>query len=1006
MFADTAAARPDTVAVEAADGTLTYGDLDRQANRVAHRLRAAGVGPESVVGVLLRRRRGLLPVLLGIWKAGGSHLPLDPALPRDRLAYMLRAAGARLVVTERELTDRIGGDSQGERGGAPGRVRPDGGDYDGALLDLDREQDAIARQRDSVPDLGPADGLQHSLAYTLFTSGSTGRPKGVQIAHRSLLNLLYSMRERFMSGPEHTWLAATSLSFDISAAELYLPLITGGRIVLAGDGQAGDSGALLELIDGRGVTHVQATPAGWKLLRAAGFERRPVTAITTGEACPPPLARELHAQVDRLVDLYGPTETTIWATGWEVEPDVDTVPIGRPIHNMRAYVLDAALQPVPVGVVGELYLGGAGVARGYVGRPALTGERFLPEPFGGTPGSRMYRTGDLARYRVDGELEYLGREDHQVKIRGYRIELGEIEERLLAREGVRDAVVVVREDAGGEKWLAAYVAADRASGLDQEALRGGLAEELPAYMVPAAFVLLDELPLNAAGKIDRKALPAPGRSALLADRAYVAPRTPTERLMADVCAEVLGVPDVGVRDRLADLGADSMRIVHVLAAARRAGLGITLRMLLDNGTIEELADALDATRRTTGETQVATGQRTGETRTERRTGKTQTGETQTERRTGETQTGKTDTGKTQTGKTDTGKTQTGKTTRKTPPMTTTADSRALSRALSSAEVAQVMAEHRIPGAAVALLRDGEPVGVHAYGVRSTETGAPVTLRTRFQAGSISKHITAYAALRLVDRGVVGLDTDLDGLLIGRTLPKATGGRAVTLRQCLSNTSGLVGGQATWWRPDEAMPDLAGILDEVRAEHEPGSLFRKDGAQWAVVEQLLADVTGRDFDKAVHELVFEPLGMRDSAFGAPGAPDAAAGHDQHGRELSGGHRVRPVRAGSGLWSTPADLAVFAAALRRAHRGLSELLSARLAGVMLAEAFPGSFYGLGTVVDGTPGEPEFGHGGQTAGFRALTSLLLRSGTGCVVMTNSDNGRQLHRAVAASLGRIISA
>ncbi|WP_406165811.1 non-ribosomal peptide synthetase [Streptomyces sp. NBC_00996] len=935
VFADTAAARPDAVAVEAVDGSLTYGELDRQANRVAHRLRAAGVGPESVVGVLLRRRRGLLPVLLGIWKAGGSHLPLDPALPRERLGYMLSTAGARLVVTETELAHRTGGGADCERPRGQGQ-----GDYDGVLLDVERERDAIARQPDSVPDLGAPDGLQHSLAYTLFTSGSTGRPKGVQIAHRSLLNLLFSMRERFGAGPEHIWLAATSLSFDISAAELYLPLVTGGRIVLAGDEETGDSGALLGLIDGRGVTHVQATPAGWKLLRAAGFEHRPVTAITTGEACPPPLARELHGHVDRLVDLYGPTETTIWATGWEVEADVETVPIGRPIHNLRAYVLDPALQPVPVGVVGELYLGGAGVARGYVGRPALTADRFLPEPFGGAPGSRMYRTGDLARYRADGELEYLGREDHQVKIRGYRIELGEIEERLLSREGVRDAVVVVLEDAGGEKWLAAYVAADRASGPDQEALRAGLAAELPAYMVPAAFVLLDELPLSAAGKIDRKALPAPGRSALIADRAYVAPRTPTEQLLADVCTEVLGVPDVGVRDRLADLGADSMRIVHVLAAARRAGLGITLRMLLDNGTIEDLARALDATGTTTP------------------TGKTTT-------------------------------------------MTTVATD-----PLSPAEIDRVMAEHRIPGAAIALLRDGEPVGVHAHGVRAAETGAPVTLRTRFQAGSISKHLTAYAALRLVDRGVLDLDADLDGLLIGRTLPRAAGGRPVTLRQCLTNTSGLAGAQATWWHPHEAMPDLSGILDEIRAEHEPGSLFRKDGAQWAVVEQLLTDLTGQDFDKAVQELVFEPLGMRDSGFGAPGAPDAAAGHDQHGRELSGGHRVRPVRAGSGLWSTPADLAVFAGALRRAHQGLSELLSARLAGVMLTEAFPGSFYGLGTVVDGTPGEPEFGHGGQTAGFRALTSVRLRSGTGCVVMTNSDNGKELHRAVAAALGRIISA
>jgi CubicO group peptidase (beta-lactamase class C family) len=327
--------------------------------------------------------------------------------------------------------------------------------------------------------------------------------------------------------------------------------------------------------------------------------------------------------------------------------------------------------------------------------------------------------------------------------------------------------------------------------------------------------------------------------------------------------------------------------------------------------------------------------------------------------------------------------------------------------LAGSDLAEVMAAHGVPGAAVAVLREGRLVGVQAYGVRSSDTGAPVTLRTRFQAGSISKHVTAFAALRLVDAGVLGLDTDLDGHLAGRRAPRAPGGNLVTLRHLLSNTAGFSQTPATWWRPGETMPELSAVLDGVRAEHEPGALFRKAGSQWALAERLLMDVTGQDFPELAQELVFRPLAMRDSSFEAPEDPhgarhDVAVGHDQHGRELLDGYRVRPVRAGSGLWSSAADLAQLAVEIRQAHLGFSELLPAKLAGVMLTEAFPGSFYGLGTVVDGSLADPEFGHGGQTAGFRALSSLRLRSGSGCVVLTNADNGKHVHKVVAAQLGR----
>ncbi|MEV0442079.1 amino acid adenylation domain-containing protein [Streptomyces spectabilis] len=970
VFAATVAAHPDAVAVRAGSTVLTYRELDARANRVAHELRAAGVGPESVVGVLLERGPWLLPVLLGIWKAGGSQLALDAVMPAERLAYMLDTAGARLVVTQRTLAGLLG----------------DG--YDGELLDLDRDQERIAARPGTAPAPAVEKPSPDGLAYTLFTSGSTGRPKGVQIAHGAILNLLFSMRARFDAAPEHVWLAATSVSFDISYAELYLPLITGGSVVLVDDSGLGDALAQLDLVDTHGVTHLQATPAGWKLLLAAGFARRPITAVTTGEACPPSLGRELRGHVDRLVNLYGPTETTVWSTAWEVPPDTPDMPVGRPIHNTRVYVLDGGLQPVPVGVTGELYLAGAGVARGYVGRPGLTAGRFLPEELGGPPGSRMYRTGDLVRFRADGDLEYLGRTDHQVKLRGYRVELGEIEEQLVTHPGVGSAVVVAREDGRGEPWLVAYVlrAAPSGSGAEpdgpegpdagQDELRRHLAARLPAYMVPTGFVLLDRFPLNAAGKVDRAALPAPQRTALVADRAYQAPRTPTERLLADVCAEVLGIPGVGAHDRLADLGVDSMRIVHVLAAGRKAGLAVTLRMLLDSVTIADLGAAIDGTTATYG---------AGDDE-----GAPQDAPDGADAREAAADDGGPGDGNEPDGGT-VGGPRTGAPVNAPRP---------------AADVEDVMAAHGIPGAAVAVLRNGEVAALHVHGVRSLDTGAPVTLRTRFQAGSISKHVIAVAALRLVADGPLALDTPLDEYLTGRTVPRLPGGGRVTLRHCLSNTAGLSSASATWWHPDETMPSVSDVLDDVEAEAEPGSVFRKAGSQWAFVEQLLTDVTGQELGKLVDGLVFQELGMRDSAFAAGAHADVAAGHDRHGEALHGGHRCRPARAGSGLWSTAADLAQFACALRRTRNGLGDLLPGPLAEQMLTEAFPGSFYGLGTVVDSSLGDVEFGHGGQTPGFRALTSLRLRSGAGCVVMTNSDLGKEVHKAVAASLGRDITA
>jgi len=568
VFETQAHATAEAVAVVAGDERTTYAQLDARANRFAHHLRALGVGPESLVGVLLERGSDLVACLLGIWKAGGAYVPLDLDAPTERWRHMLATAGAQVVVTQSSYGERLAGA------------------YQGARVLVDRECDEIAARPATAPGIlvDP-----HSLAYVLFTSGSTGQPKGVQISHFSLLNLLYAMRVK-LNADRSTWLASTPVSFDISAPELYLPLITGGRVVMVTDSRTWDGAELVRLIDEHEATHVQATPSGWKVLLNAGFDARPVVALTAGEALSPALAEQLHSRVRRLVNGYGPTETTIYSTSWERSESADVVPIGRPIANTRTYVLDGDLRPVAIGVTGELYIAGHGVARGYVNRPDLTAERFLPEPFGDRPGSRMYRTGDLVRYLPGGDLEFLGRVDHQVKVRGHRIELAEIEARLVAHPDVRDAVVVARADRAGDTWLVAYVTAD--SDPPRPApLRDFLAATLPTYMVPGAFVVLDAVPLNASGKVDRLALPAPERAALSQD-GVVRPRTPLEERIVAVWSHVLGLEQVGVLDSFFDLGGDSIRAVTLVGALRATGLDVTVRDVFAHRTVAALAEEL------------------------------------------------------------------------------------------------------------------------------------------------------------------------------------------------------------------------------------------------------------------------------------------------------------------------------------------------------------------------------------------------------------------------------
>jgi amino acid adenylation domain-containing protein len=551
-FADRVRLGPDAVAVAGHGGRrMTYGQLAAVAADWARRLRVAGVVPGDRIGVHLGRSAELVAALLAIGGTGAAYVPLDPAYPAQRLSYIAADAGLRLVLTDAS--------------GAP--------PFGPAVRTLTLADLAGVPPAEPPP---PPPVASEDLAYTIYTSGSTGQPKGVDVSHGALLNLLYAMRDALAAGPGDRWLGLTSLSFDISALELFLPLVTGGSVVIADEASTKDGVALTRLIRGEGVTHVQATPSGWRMLLAAGFAglgedgRSGVVAVAGGEALPVPLARELRARVRRLFNAYGPTETTVWSTLAEITEPVEGVTIGRPLANTRIYLLDAELAPVPIGVPGELYIGGAGLARGYHNRPDLTRERFVPDPF---TGGRMYRTGDRARYAEDGRIEFLGRVDNQVKLRGHRIELGEIEARLLAHPGVAQAAVTLRGDeaGAGEGQLVAYTVG--AGGpADPAELREHLARTLPGYMLPAGFVALDRMPLTPNGKLDRAALPAPGPAGASAPGGAAPPGGDAGLVAAvtDIWREVLREPAIGPDDDLFDLGGHSLTITQIIARIRQA----------------------------------------------------------------------------------------------------------------------------------------------------------------------------------------------------------------------------------------------------------------------------------------------------------------------------------------------------------------------------------------------------------------------------------------------------
>jgi amino acid adenylation domain-containing protein len=556
---------PDAVAVVFERQQLTYTQLNRKANQVAHHLQRLGVSPEVRVGICVERSLEMLVGLLGILKAGGAYLPLDPELPKDRLNWMLTHAQAPVLLTQQHLVQAL----------------PQQGAY---LLCMDSGWPAIGCEVETNP---VHDGMANHLAYLIYTSGSTGQPKGVEIAHQALVNFLHSMNQKLGLRKQDTLLAITTFSFDIAALELFLPLMVGARLVIARREIARDGIELVAQLVRSGATVMQATPATWRLLIAAGWEGSPgLTILCGGEALLCELAQQLLRRCAALWNLYGPTETTIWSTVARIEAADGPISIGLPIANTQLYLLDRDLQPVPIGVPGELYIGGVGLARGYLNQPEVTAAKFIPDPFGKEPGARLYKTGDLARYWPDGRVEFLGRLDHQVKLRGYRIELEEIEATLAKHPAVREHVVLVREDKPSEKRLIAYIVADPAQAPTSHELRHFLKAKLPEYMVPSAFMLLDALPLTPNGKVDRKALPAPHLAWPSLKEAFVAPTAPVELAVALLWAEILGLKEVGTNDDFFQLGGHSLLAIQVISRLRDIfQIELPLRSLFEARTV-------------------------------------------------------------------------------------------------------------------------------------------------------------------------------------------------------------------------------------------------------------------------------------------------------------------------------------------------------------------------------------------------------------------------------------
>jgi surfactin family lipopeptide synthetase C len=589
---------PTAIALTTEEEQINYIDLNDRANQLAQYLRTLGVQSNDLIGVCLDRSIEMVIGLLGVLKAGAAYVPLDPAYPAERLAFMLKDAEVKLVLTQKSLVEQ---------------ATPLANALDQSQSVFTLRVVHLDTEWHTIRQMSSASGICHitpdDRAYVIYTSGSTGQPKGVQVSHRAVVNVLMAIGHELSLTPDDIWLAVTTLSFDIAALELFLPLIVGAKGVVASRAVAIDAIQLSAVLAKTNATVMQATPATWRMLLAAGWQGHPCLKILCGgEALSKDLVEPLLQRSAAVWNVYGPTETTIWSTIHAVQPTDHPIPIGRPIANTQVYILDHQLDPVPTGVPGELYIGGIGLAQGYLNRPALTAERFIANPFyrveGGkektaclpSPSSLLYKTGDLVRYRPDGCLEFLGRLDHQVKLRGFRIELGEIEAVLRQHTAVRDAAVIVHERESGDRRLVAYVvlpldSADSAELMGE--LRRHLEQQLPNPMIPAIIVYLNALPLTPNGKVDRRQLPDPEEHNPVVTTPYIAPKSNLEQLIASVWRSVLGLEKVGIHDNFFDLGGHSLLMLQVYSQLQDSiNHPLSLVDLFAHPTVQALAQYL------------------------------------------------------------------------------------------------------------------------------------------------------------------------------------------------------------------------------------------------------------------------------------------------------------------------------------------------------------------------------------------------------------------------------
>ncbi len=575
LFEDQAAKTPDAIALEGSEEKLTYQELNQRANQLARYLRELGVGREERVGIYMERCPEIVISLLAVLKAGGTYVPMDPALPAERLEYILEDANVAVLLSRKAASRDL----------PAGRAQ---------LVSLEKDWKKIAIQLES--NLERTSGPEN-LAYMIYTSGSTGKPKGVMVQHRSLVNLLESVRQDLPVTQQDTLLAVTTLSFDIAALEVFSPILAGGKLLL-GDTMHEDMQNLMTRMREQHVSILQATPTLWRILAEQSGQLPPteLKILCGGEAMEKTTAEQLLKLSNTVWNMYGPTETTVWSSMFQVKQTPEGIaPIGKPIANTTVYVLDDQMALAPIGIPGHLYIGGTGLARGYMRRTALTAEKFLPDPFSTTGGERLYHTGDLAKWRADGNLEFLGRKDYQVKLRGYRIELGEIEAVLLQHPEVKSAVVMVRGDERREKQqLVAYLVPLDGQAPSISELQAHARKSLPEYMVPSQVVILEQMPLTPNRKVDRKALSAIGSDKLPVEASYEEPRTPGETALVTIWTNILGRDRIGIHDNFFALGGHSLLAVQVLSRIRAIyPVDLPLRTIFERPTIASLAQAVE-----------------------------------------------------------------------------------------------------------------------------------------------------------------------------------------------------------------------------------------------------------------------------------------------------------------------------------------------------------------------------------------------------------------------------